>query len=116
MGCDYYINKYLEIKFQNKNSLRIELESNRGYYSFSLDEDDPDYDEKYQEYVENILKPSMKPIIIFENNQFLTETLENKYKFLIEHEMDKYNKYSECKIGFTDIIKIVKRESRYERE
>jgi carbamoyl-phosphate synthase small subunit len=36
--------------------------------------------------------------------------------FLIEHEMDKYNKYSECKIGFTDIIKIVKRESRYERE
>jgi len=33
----------------------IPLEIKKGYYSFSLDEDDPMYDEKYNEYVEKIL-------------------------------------------------------------
>ena len=73
-------------------SLTIDLETDRGDYSFSLDEDDPTYDEKYAEYVENILQSGMDPIIIYEYDQFVTKKLENKYRRLIEEELERYNR------------------------
>lgn len=119
MGCDYYIDKFLKVKFENRmDYIIIDLESDRGYFDFSLDEDDPNYDEKYEKYVEETLKPHMKPITIYDNNDFLTKKLENKYKLLIEEELKNYNKRKETdsKKEWKDIKKIVKCETRYERE
>jgi len=119
MGCDYYIEKILKVKFENRTDyIIINLESNNGYFDFSLDEDDPDYDAKYEKYVERTLKPNMKPIIIYENNDFLTKKLQDKYKLLIEQELKNYNKGKEpdSKKEWKDIIKIVKGETRYERD
>jgi hypothetical protein len=116
MGCDYYICKYLEIKFQYMDYIMVQLERDYGYYNFSLDEDDPDYDIKYKEYVEETLEPSMKPIIIYEDNEFKSKKLENKYKALIEEEFESYNKNREVKKEWKDIREIVKRVSRYERD
>lgn len=117
MGCDYYIYKILEISFHyGICDLHIDLERDYGYYYFSLDEDDPNYDEKYKEYVEETLQPRMEPIIIYENNEFKTTKLENKYKLLIDEELESYNKNltMELKKEWKDITKIVKKEIRYE--
>jgi len=65
MGCDYYITKYLYVKFDDSISFYIELERDRGYFDFSMDEDEPNYEEKYKEYIQEILSDKMKPIIIF---------------------------------------------------
>jgi hypothetical protein len=116
MGCDYYICKYLEITFKNGNFTTIELERDSGYYHFSLDEDDPDYDTKYKEYVEETLEPSIKPITIYEHDEFKTKKLENKYKEIIEEELETYNKNRQIKKEWKDIIKIEKLERRYERD
>ena len=53
MGCDYYIYKYLKIKFSSIFilPLYIELERDRGYFNCYLDEDDPDYDKKYKKNI-----------------------------------------------------------------
>jgi len=119
MGCDYFISKFLEIKFVNSMSeITIELEIDKGYYSFSLDEDDPMYDEKYTEYVEKILYRRMEPILIYDLDQFTSKKLEDKYRVRIEEELEKYNKYREVveRKEWKDIREIVKREVRYERE
>lgn len=110
MGCDYYICKFLEINFHYMDYTRIILERDSGYFHFSLDEDDPDYDEKYKEYVEETLKPIMEPIIIYEDNVFKSKKLEDKYKSLIERELETHKK------EWKDIRKIVKIETRYERD
>lgn len=115
MGCDYYICKYLKINFQSILPLFIELERDQGYFSFDLDEDEPDYDEKYEKYIEEILTRNMKPIIIYEKNQFINTILENKYKLLVQEELNMYNKNNDNKIEWKDILNIKKIESRYER-
>ena len=116
MGCDYYICKFLEITFTYGNYTMIELERDYGYYNFSLDEDDPNYDAKYKEYVQETLEPNMKPITIYEDNEFQTKKLEDKYKSLIEEELETYNKNREIKKEWKDIRKIEKMETRYERD
>lgn len=116
MGCDYYIVKEIEIDFKNSIfPLHIELERDSGYFNFSLDEDDPDYDEKEKEYIKDILKPYMKPIILYDEDGFISKKYENKYKKLIEEELELYNKNHYSK-EWKDIRKITKREIRYERD
>ena len=94
------------------------IEIDKGYYSFSLDEDHPTYDEKYTEYVEKTLEPGMEPIIIYEYDQFVTKKLENKYRSHIEQELERYNNSRSLvqRKEWKDIREIVKREVRYERE
>lgn len=117
MGCDYYITKQIEIDFHYSiHPLFIELERDQGYYCFSLDEDDPDYDEKEAEYINDTLKPSMKPIFIYEEGNFMSKKLENKYKDLIDQELELYNRYHENKKEWKDIRKITKVEHRFERD
>jgi len=54
MGCDYYIIKTLRIYFQNILPLYIQVERSRGDFFFGLlDEDEPDYEEKYKEYIKD---------------------------------------------------------------
>jgi len=117
MGCDYYICKFLEIDFHYSISpLIIELSSDRGYFYFNLDEDDPDYDEKYELYVQETLEPGMKPILIYDYDTFLSLNLESKYKRLIQDELNKYNNNREDKKEWKDITQIKKRETRWERD
>lgn len=119
MGCDYYIVKQLEIDFHyGIDPLFIELERDRGYFdfSFSLDEDDPDYDAKEAEYIAEMLNPRMLPIIIYEEVEFKSKKLEDKYKVLIDQQLELYNKYHENKKEWKDIRKITKVEHRYERD
>ena len=108
MGCDYYICKELTI-YYNNNYICITLERQNGYYGDIYDEDEDDYDIKMKKYIKECLTPKMKPILIYENNSFKNLNLENKYKDLIEREMNKYN------VKWNDITKIIKNEYRYER-
>ena len=98
MGCDYYICKVLEVDFRYSISpLIIDLSRDYGYFNFDLDEDDPNYDEKYELYVQETLEPGMKPILIYDYDTFLSLNLESKYKSLIEYELNKYNNNLEDK-------------------
>ena len=81
MGCDYYIDKNLEIyDYNDKEISYINLEHERSYYSFSslLDEDEDKYETELAVYIEDILKPNMKPIVIYSNNTFNKLSSENK--------------------------------------
>lgn len=117
MGCDYYIIKELEIYFQYSIyvPICIELERNNGYFNFNIDSDDPKYKELEEEYINNILTPSIKPIIIYEDNQFINEKYEIKYKYMIDNQLKLYNERNEIKKEYKDIRKICKVERRYER-
>ena len=116
MGCDFYINKYLKINFQSISPFHIQLEQNNGYFYFDLDEDDSNYEDEFKTYVTESLTPHMKPIIIYEKNQFVNSILENKYKILIHKELDIYNKIHENNIELKDILDITKMETRFERD
>jgi chromosomal replication initiation ATPase DnaA len=111
MGCDYYIDKDLEIyDYNNKLFSSINLEHERGYYWFSAaDEDEDGYDTEYAEYIKRKLQPSMKPIVIYSDNAFTKLSSENKYRKLIEDELKTCNK------TLNDVQKIIKIEHRYER-
>ena len=113
MGCDYYIDKDLHVYDYNDRVISyIELEHEKGYYYFasSFDEDDNRYDEELTQYIKCTLEPKMKPIMIYSNNTFNTLSFENKYKKMINYELDLLNK------TWNDINKIIKIENRYKRE
>ena len=112
MGCDYYIDKDLEVyDYNNEIISSINLEHERGYYWFTpgLDEDEDGYDKEIDEYIKQTLEPIMKPIVIYSNKCFNKLSSENKYKGMIEAELLIINK------TLNDVFKIIKRESRYER-
>lgn len=112
MGCDYYIDKNLNIYDYNNNLLSlINLEHNRGYfsnYSF-LDEDEEGYNDDILENIRRQLEPDMKPIEIYSNNKFNKLSFEIKYKFLVECELNA------CNYKWDDVNVIIKTEERYER-
>jgi len=114
MGCDYYIVKALEITFkEEKYPLLIELERDYGYFGdfdYILDNDDPDYEEKFEELKRERLKPGRLPIVIFEEDAFMNEKLDQKYRLTIEEELF-LNKRS-----WAEVLKIEKIEYRYERD
>ena len=109
MGCDYYIYKDLNIYYNDNKYISISLERDRGYYNDIYDEDEEDYEEKMKKYIKECLTPVMKPIIIYIDNNFKNINFENKYKHLIENEINKYN------IKWCEITKIIKEENRFER-
>jgi hypothetical protein len=111
MSCDYYIDKDLHIyDYNNKEISYINIERERGYWIISaLDEDEDGYDEQNIQYKKQHLQPSMKPIVIYSNNTFNKLSFENKYKKIIEGDLEIFNK------TLNDVYKIIKIENRYER-
>jgi hypothetical protein len=110
MGCDYYIEKYLLICYKDKSTDYITLSRDRGYFYFSdLDEDDPDFEIKNNELIQLQLKPTRKPLVIYQDNEFPSNFLEIKYRPMVERNIQN-GKY------WVDIEKILKKESRYERD
>jgi hypothetical protein len=110
MGCDYYIDKNLNIYDYNLLSF-INLEHNRGYYSYYtlLDEDEEGYHDAWKENIKRQLEPDMKPIEIYSNNKFNKLSFETKYKKLVEYELN------DCNKKWDDVNKIIKIEKRYKR-
>ena len=112
MGCDYYIEKKLVIYYKDSsNCSYINLSHEKGYfYDLNYDEDEKDYENKYNEHINEQLKPNMKPIRLYIDNNFINEIFEKKYKKIINDELKISNRKWE------DIKKIIKKESRYERD
>jgi hypothetical protein len=110
MGCDYYILKVLRIYYTETDYLEVELTRERGYYYYQFDEDEEHYENKVSEYINDILTPKMKPILLYDNNNFIQLSFETKYKTIIDNEINKNN------MRWGDIHKIVKVEERYERK
>jgi hypothetical protein len=130
MGCDYYINVYLEIHHVNGISY-YEFPSIRGYYCdlecgvCDSDEDENDYyynSTEYKSLYENMKKiclTSRKPVVIYNNNSFISFKLEMKYLPIIQNKInkkykEKYNRYKDTGIctNIEQIITVVKKEER----
>lgn len=109
MGCDFYIVKYLCIYYNDDTCESINVSKENGYYYFDADSDEENYEQKINDYKKNILKPQIKPIVIYDNNTFIKSCSENKYKTFIEDKIKDDNK------KWNDITKIIKLENRYER-
>jgi len=111
MGCDYYILKLLRIYYNKDEYLEVELDRKRGYYDdLQFDEDAEDYEEKMNEYTKQILTPKTNPIIIYTNEtNFNKLSCKEKYKTLVENEINKHSK------KWCEITKIIKVEERCER-
>lgn len=110
MGCDYYIMKVLHIYYDYNKFFSIELERIRQYYiDLKIDSDEDDYEEKINEYYKSTLTPEMKPILIYENNNFIKLSFDTKYRHIIEDELYERGKQ------WNEIIKIIKVEERSKR-
>jgi len=108
MGCDYYIIKVLQIYYNNTDYLEVETNRERCYYDeYQFDEDADDYDKQLNNYIEEILKVNIDPIVIYNNGVFNKSSCESKYKVLVENELNKHNK------TIFDVIKILKVEKRH---
>ena len=111
MGCDYYIDKDLHIYDHNNTIFSyINLEHERGYYWFVSLLDEDGYHNELSQYIKNKLEPSMKPIIIYNNNTFVKLSYENKYKknllkmiYTLEdlkcrfYSIKKYSRFARCR-------------------
>jgi len=133
MGCDFYIYRYLEIQ-HNKGISYYELPMVRGYYfDLELDIYDSDEEENEQyynsrEYItlyENMKKLCLtprEPIVIYRNHSFVKPKFEMKYLSIIEDKTNKKNvekchRYTDTGTfsSIEQVIKITKREDRFER-
>ena len=114
MGCDYYILKKLHIYYdENENEyLDIEVKRERGYFhedDGDIDSDDETADQQVAEYIQYILTPKMKPILIYDGQKWNKPETELKYKSILD------NILKENHVLWEQIIKIIKVEERIER-
>jgi hypothetical protein len=97
MVCDFYVYTYLEIKHKN-GICYIELEKKNDWYCDCLepDMDSDDEEEKYKkrckEYLDNFLKPSYDPILIYDGF-FLKQLYIDKYLHIIKQKAEGLLKY-----------------------
>lgn len=123
MGCDYYIEKYLEIRYRNDTTITIKLETIRGYYGdLGCGPDDSDYEdtdnvhhwdseemtELWNTYTKLILTPK-SPILIFKDDLFLRDSYKDKYNNIILYKLEERGE------KLADICEIYKCETRRER-
>ena len=134
MGCDFYTHVYLEIHHMNGISY-YELPTIRRYYCYlqcgiyDSDDDENDYyynSIEYKSLYENMKKICLtprKPLVIYDNNSFITPKFEMKYLPFIENKINKkyleeYIRYRYKDTGnfsrIEQIIKIVKKEECYD--
>jgi hypothetical protein len=132
MGCDFYIYAYLEIQHINGISY-YELPTIRGYYCdlecgvYDSDDDEIDYyynSIEYKALYENMKKICLtprKPVVIYDNNSFISSKFEMKYLPIIQNKINKkyvkkYTRYEDTGVftNIEQIIKVVKKEERYD--
>jgi len=131
MGCDFYINTYLEIQ-HIKGTSYYDLKTKRGYYwdiefdACDSDDDENDYynSKEYKNLYENMKKFCLtprKPLVIYSNNSFINQKFENKYLPIIQDKINRKKiqentcyKDTGTFTNINQIIKITKREERYD--
>ena len=132
MGCDFYINVYLEIQHINGISY-YELPTIRGYYCnlecgiCDSDDDENDYyynSIEYKSLYKNMKKICLTPrkhVVIYNNNSFISPKLEMKYLPFIQNKINKEHEKKNIRYKDTgiftkieEIIKVVKKEERYD--
>jgi len=133
MGGDFYIYVYLEIQHINGISYH-EFPTIHGYYCdlecgiYDSDDDENDYyynSIEYNALYENMKKICLtprKPIVIYDNNSFISSKFEMKYLPIIKNKINKkyvnnYSRYEDTGIltNMEQIIKITKKEERYDK-
>jgi hypothetical protein len=133
MGCDFYIYVYLEIQHINGISY-CELPTIRGYYCdlecgvYDSDDDEIDYyynSIEYNALYENMKKICLtprKPVVIYDDNSFISSKFEMKYLPIIQNKINKKyvkknSRYEDTGVftNIEQIIKVVKKEERYDR-
>ncbi len=137
MGCDYYIESYLEIT-HIKGICYFPLKLIRGYFSeFATDQIDTDDDFSEDEtnrkkglealresYIQLILKPS-NPKMLYQNSNWTNKVYKDKYKAYIDTLIDgsespykddcrKFCDMGEKPNSYNQIVNIVKKEIRRE--
>ena len=136
MGCDFYIRIYLEIHHNNGISY-YEFPTMRGYYceldgiAFDSDNDNDNYNDQdnsmqdeYETLYENIKRYYLtprKPVVIYNNNSFLSSKCEMKYLPNIQDKINNKNGNKYCRYQDTgtftsieQVITVIKKEERYE--
>ena len=104
----YYIEKHLLLRYNNKEFSNIVIDKQIGTFYLPLF----DGDEQVLEYVKNdylttILKPRKEPNTIFKYRRFLSRKWQEKYSVIVGEELSKLNK------KWGDLNEIVKLEKRY---
>jgi hypothetical protein len=113
MGCDYYIEENLYIRYNDDTSNCIKLGRDRGYYyddfimNMKYETENMTEWEKIKQYH---LEPKAKPYLLYTNNSFTNMDVSDRYKEMINYAMvnDKQN--------WDDIKEIVILEERYKRD
>jgi hypothetical protein len=123
MGCDFYVYTYLEIKHTHGLAY-IELDKQKGYFCDCIepmmDSDDDDveaFNEKCKKYCELFLQPILRPILIYDNKQFMKQSYKEKYQDVIVNHVYAANYWRDTAPlrNIEDIISIHKKEIREER-
>lgn len=113
MGCDYYIVKLLDVKYlddhDDEKDLTIELDRQRCYFyeydeDFDSDSDDTTNTDTFNRRYGKYLNVTYKPKVLFINNKWKNERIEDKYFSMIQSE-----------IGNGLLISVIKKEERYLR-
>lgn len=115
MGCDYYIIKQLEVRHINDDDEEevsyIELERDRCYFYDEPDSQDSDdstdsesYNTQFHRKYDKYLEVTYQPRILFQNNKWKSEKVQDKYEDIIRNE-----------INNDMLVKIIKQEVRYFR-
>jgi hypothetical protein len=113
MGCDYYIVKYLEVEYVNDDddneTIHIEVSRERMHFRTDIlsDTDSIDsesYNTKYQKKYSKYLEVTYVPRILFNNNKWKSENIQEKYEDKI---------LNEIKEGL--LLKVIKKERRFLR-
>jgi len=109
MGCDYYLNTYICIFYNDNTKSEIILERERGYFNtnFCIDNNNPRYYEIIDENFEKQIQDIKNPFIIYENNEWkIDEILKNEYEYIIKNILENAGK------EMNEIIKIEKIERK----
>jgi hypothetical protein len=133
MGCDYFIDSYLEIEHSQGVSY-CTLPLIHGYYcdiDCGLDDSDDDESDIYYnsieyktlcEIMEKICLTPKKPLVIYSNHSFINRKLEIKYfpiiqKKIKEKYVEKNQRYKDTGTftSIEEVLQITKKEDRYER-
>jgi hypothetical protein len=132
MCYDFYINVYLEIHHKNGISF-YEVNTLRGYYCdldcgvYDSDDDEkdyyynsPEYSKLYDDMKQLALTPR-KPLVIYDNNSFITPKFEIKYLSIIQDKInnkniEEYSRYADTGTftSMDEVIKVIKKEVRYD--
>ena len=107
----YYIEKQLLLRYNNKELSNIIIDKQIGTFYLPLFEGEKELLEYVEnDYLSSILKPRRVPKTIFKYRRFLSKKWQEKYSVVVEEELTRLNK------KWDDLSEIVKLEKRYTDE